>query len=187
LAGQEVVDLAEGYINYQQVEELLKSYHVIESMINSLQVELQTAYIEGMEESDNEVIYALVVGNRQLDGVPKPPYRFFDKTFNIMYMYKKEAANTNNAKIKRLSREILELSMVLEKIDIAINCLDLYQQEVVNKLYIPKKVSPAIIDYVEERRIKRERRKVLETMATVMRLPEEVYYKVMEKITKKPR
>ena len=53
-------------------------------------------------------------------------------------------------KSKDFPREILELSMVLEKIDIAINCLDLYQQEVVNKLYIPKKVSPAIIDYVEE-------------------------------------
>lgn len=175
-----MIDLPNDYINYQQVEELLKFYPVIESLTNSLQLELNIAYIENAEESDSEVIYALVLGNHKLDGMPRPPHIISNKTCNVALIYKQAALKDASVKVKRLTKEILQLNMVLEKIDIAFESLEEDQKRAVEILCRGKKCTPLSI--LDERRMKRDKRKALENMAIIMRLSVDVYCEVVSKI-----
>lgn len=148
--------------------------------MNSLQAELQVAYIEGAEENDDDVIYALVIGNRYLDGLPKAPYHFSDKTCNVAFIYKRAVTNSNRAKIKKLSLEILEINMIIEKIEIALTALNKYQQQLIKQIYF--KEIPSECNLAEERRIKKEKRKALEIMSKIMRITEETFYNIISKV-----
>jgi len=174
--------LSEGYIKQKQVEGLLKSYSLLTAILNSLHVELQAAYVTEPDSDEGEVIYALVVGNRRLDGMPKPPYVMSDKTCNVAFIYKQVSAHTTNAIIKRLSRDILQISTVLEKLDIAIDSLNKEQRKAIDKYYLNKEPVVRSGNLNDERRMKRERRNALDIIAKVMRLSMDRYFEVMEKL-----
>lgn len=174
-----------GLISYKQVEELLSLYSKFVGLLNSLQVELQAAYIENSnEEEEDDVIYALVVGNRRFDGLPKPPYSVSDKTWNVAFIYKRVAINGNRPKIKRLSHEILEVNTIIEKIDIAINSLGQYQQKIIDHICFKGTPLDKFASYsvAEERKVRQEKRKALESMSKIMRITEEEFYKVISKV-----
>lgn len=171
------------YISYQSVENILKEYNSITALIASIQIELQAAYIKGAKEEEGDVIYGLVLGNRRMDGMPKPPYSISDTTFNVAISYRQSVKNTNYKEIRRLSQEVLELSVVLEKIDTAMGALSDYEKGLVKKLYINgQSLSQLSENQQEEIRLRRERKAILEKMAKIVRIPEEAYLDLMSKV-----
>ena len=168
------------HINYQSVENLLKEYKALTALVESLKIELQLAYVKGAQEDDNEVIYALVLGNRKIDDMPRAANVISDKTFNVAISYRQSMKNSNYNEIKRLSQEILAISVVLEKIDVAINALTESEVSLIKSIYFECKSWHEIArNDQEELKLKRDRKEILEKMAKIIRLPEEMYLDVI--------
>ncbi len=101
------------YIRYHEAEKLFMMYPTLQSILKSLELNLQC--ITQGEEIDEE-INSLIMGNKRLDGIIPTTGNVSDSTGNLavkMPVKQKILA-------KELSKDIIKLSMIIQKINLAI-------------------------------------------------------------------
>lgn len=179
---REVLNLS--YIGIQEAENLIRTYKPMLALLESLQLDLTKLYLDGMMESEDDVIYSLSMGNRRLDGMPLPPIGKSDKTGNIAIAYRHAIANANRGKMRAITREIIDISAVVEKVDIGFHAMTTLQRGILEDLYVEGFSWASVCRNrgVNEWEGKRLRRKSLEVMAKTSRITMEEYGAMQEKL-----
>ncbi len=100
------------YIRYHEAEKLFIMYPTLQSILESLQLNLKR--ITEDEEIDN-TIYTLIMGNKRLDGTIPTIGNVSDSTGNLAVKI------PINQKIlaKEITKDILKLSIIIQKIELA--------------------------------------------------------------------
>ena len=164
------------YINYQKIETLLDCHRLLIGLTNSIQVDITSVYVKGAVDSDDEIIYGLVLGNRSLDNTIRSS-SVTDKTYKVAITYKQSSSNVYYHEIKKLTHELMEVNIILDKIEIAMSIMADDERELIHQVYMQG------IKWSDTGRI-RDKRIILEKLANVARITEEAYCRVMAMLDK---
>ncbi len=164
------------YIDHHMMDRLLDSYNVLKALLKSMQIELDNAYIQGTMGNDDEVIYALVMGNRNIEN-PIRSTSITDKTSKVAITYKKSVDNTNRTEIERITNEMLQIHIMIDKMDLAIESLPTDDKTVIDQVYLQE------IPWTNSTK-PRDKKHILQKVCCVARIPEELFYEVIDKIKK---
>lgn len=168
------------YLKHYEMEDIMKNIKVLEAILKNLQLEIESAYAT---ESSDDVIYAMVIGNHALSDMPKAK-NIEDRTSSVAILYKKSSAKADYERIKQISKEIIEINTILEKIKTSVMALDDYHRELIYDLYWRNKTWSEIScnSVAKERKAKREKRKALEQISIISRITKDDYKRIMTKI-----
>lgn len=115
------------YIRYFEAENLIKLYPLMQSTLESLQLNLE---LLNQQEAIDEDIYALCMG-KHWEGVIPPKGTVTDITGNVAVAFR----HTSKTEVKELARDILILSGVINNIRIGLNSLIGLQRTVIELYY----------------------------------------------------
>lgn len=122
----------------------------------SLDVELQRCK-NFVNDEDNIVIEGMTFGNCRLSDMPfANTNETSDKTADIALNYEKLINNeSKEAKkaIKQITKEMYCIEIVIDKIEIGLNCIGRVQQEVLKLKYWENKTWDEIMEYLKEQNI----------------------------------
>ena len=171
-------------ITYNQVEDLLRAYPILNALVASLQVELQASMATTVMNNADDIIYGLAIGSRKLDGMPHPPEGYVsDKTGRVATAYRKAINNERLETVKDVANDIMTLNTILEKIDIALSALNYVQRDVIRLFYFHKRSWSEITSKVRVSRQygNKEKREGIRIMMKILRISEDMYLMAMEK------
>jgi len=176
------------YIGKRQIEELIRNLPLLEALLKNLQLELKRIYALKPDEyiSEEEILYALSIGNRVLSDIPRATdMTYGDKETRII-------ANNPVDKIyartlKELINEISIIGEVVEKLNNSINGLTESQQYILRNFYKEGasrktwKEIAADLD-VNITKVKDERQGALEKISKVLRVDFKSYEFCMKQL-----
>lgn len=187
-----------GYINYAQIEALLKALPMLKTLLGSLQIELNKLHRQGKARPDNpitedEILEALTVGNRTLSDMPRSYSTFDDKVNKVIAQKDKimeeiTGSRDDLAYLKRdLIKDIHAIAEVVEKVDTAISNLTPNQQYILEWVYKEGTSRKTWKDIAQDLNtykliVQKDRRAAIEKMEKVLRITVESYTYVMGKI-----
>ena len=168
------------YIRYFEAEKLIKLYPLMQSTLESLQLNLEFL---NQQEILDEDIYALCMG-RHGEGIMPPKGTTTDITGNVALAFR----STSKVEARELMRDILLLSGVINNIRIGINSLIGLQRQIVELYYWgePKTWVEVVImlneqgEYVSVSQAKRIREHGIKRFIKAAKITVEVYKEVME-------
>lgn len=124
------------YIGYQDTENLLSSYNMLEAILESLTVELDAFDKEDELDIDTEIAGMTFAGHAPSD-MPRPPEgHTSDNTAKIAVNLRGIAADRDRATRNEIKREILVVNTILQKIQIAFKRIPKIQREITWAFYI---------------------------------------------------
>lgn len=166
-------------IRYHEVEKMLKLYPVLKAILDSLQVDLEL--IRDQDIID-DAIYSLCLGNKSYEGTIAP-----GKINDITGRVAAEYWRSSKISATELKRDILELSAVVEKIDIGMNSLTKIQKKIIELFYwgesrtwaeVVKKMNDEEI-FISVSQGKRLRQKSIKKLMAIAKIPIETYKRVL--------
>jgi len=171
------------YINYQQTERLLTLYPEIVGQAKQLQLNLEQLCINDMDER----IYSLVVGNRELTGMPFPPVgNTSDKTAKVAISYKEMIGKTDNKATAITIKELFILDNALKKIDLACEDLPVLWKKVIGgKYFISNSKTWAEIEKdcrrnIDKRTLQNYKRNAIKRIQRNIKMTVDVYNEVIK-------
>lgn len=179
------------YIRYHEVEKLFEFQPTLEGMLESLSVDLIAARAKEPTGTDEDYIYNLCIGNKALDNLP-PTGKITDSTSNIAINYIKIMRRNKNEVKNELKREMLEISLVIDKLNIAFRRLTPSQQQILKLCYWEKKTWKETMECIKEknqyislRQAQEQRRAALEKMTSIAKITIDTYKCIMKLINEK--
>ena len=164
------------YIKYIQVEELLRKYPQLKSLLQNLQLELEQFVRTGVTDtiSEDDILYSLSIGNRVLSDMPQIFPLPGEKMTNII-----EAKDRimENRVIKDLIKDINVMGEVVEKVANALKSLPSEKYAIITQFYCEKKTWKQLADDIklEDKPLKARRREAIYQIASVLRVTREQY------------
>lgn len=160
------------YLTYPQVEELLKCYPKLKTLLKNLQVELEGLYHdkagEGLDPDD--ILYSLMIGNRVMSDMPFMPPSPGEKMTNIVYAKDKII----NKEMKYLIQTINTIGEVVEKVANTLSCLTELEREIIDMRYFQELPWKAIVGhgsiYLEDTQVRLTRRVAVEKICPLLRV-----------------
>jgi len=164
------------YINYLQVEELLRKYPQLKSLLQNLQLELEKFCRTGITDtlSEEDILYSLAIGNRILSDMPQIFPLPGEKMTNIIEV---KDRIIQNEVIKDLIKIINTIGEVVEKVANALKYLPVDSQSVVFQFYCERKTWKQLIDKLNEEQnpLKKRRKEAIYQIVSVLRVTKEQY------------
>lgn len=169
------------------------AWPVLEGIFESLSLDMKATKARSSADIIDEYIYNMCIGNRSID---MPPTRKInDTTGNIAYNYIKSIKYEQKEIKNSLKSDILEISLVLDKMSIAFRRLTPLQQQILKLCYWEKKTWKEIIEiikqnnhYISIRHAQELRRSGIEKMTKISRITIDAYTYIIglldEKIAK---
>lgn len=186
------------FINYAQIEALLKALPTLKTLLSSLQIELKSLYRMSKtgaanQITDEEILEAIALGSYELTDMPRSASSPGDKVNNIIIAKDKIMAEIEEGKDdlaylkKQLVNDIHVIYEITEKMDIAISNLTPNQQYILHWVYkegTSRKTWKDIVQDLNSHRqmVQDDRRAAIEKMEKVLRITVESYTYVMGKI-----
>ena len=115
------------YIRYHEAEKLIRLYPLMQSTLESLQLNLE---LLNQQEALDEDIYALCMGKHG-EGIIPPKGTVTDITGNVAVAFRR----TSKMEARELARDILLLSGIMNNIRIGLNSLLSLQRSVIELYY----------------------------------------------------
>ncbi|HZX21316.1 MAG TPA: hypothetical protein VFF25_02880 [Clostridia bacterium] len=177
------------YITYQNMDALLKSYSVIKGALQTIQMELNHA--SGITE--NDVIESMALKHiGPSDTITHSPGTITDKTANTAIGYENKLENENKALINELTKELMSLKLITDKLEIGLNSLSETQKSIIDARYFQKLDWYAVIDklavdkmFLSKYQAQNIRRQAIEKLMQVTRITVTQYETVMRLINLK--
>lgn len=174
------------YIHYHEVEKLFTAWPTLDGILESLLIDLMATRAKNGLGSDEDYIYTMSIGNKALDNMP-PSGKISDSTGNIVANYLKVMRMDKRELKGELNEEVFEVSIVIEKLNIAFRRLSPIRQKVLKLFYWEKlkwkEVSVSLNEsggFMSESSAKIERRRGIEKMASILKVTQEDYESVMK-------
>lgn len=170
------------YIRYHEAERLFIMYPVLKSMLESLQICLQTS-IE--RDSLDEDIYELCVGSHAGSTSIPTVGNISDKTGNVAINYNKNLKITQ----KELKRDILLLSSVIQRINVARHSFSKLQAIILESYYWGERETwQGVVNEIKEkspytisiRQAKEERKKAINKIVSTSKITIDDYNLVLK-------
>lgn len=169
------------YIGYAQMEKLLFSYSEIDALLKTLKLELET--ISSKEDIDfDDFIYSQTIKDRTFNSVPvRGTGNITDKTGDIAITYKQQAFKEHIKLKNEIKDEILDITCILEKINISLNGISQNQREIIKRFYFDRLTWKQIAKELKivERSAQFLRRKGINKMVSIARINVDLYNKVI--------
>lgn len=167
------------YITTQEIEKLLRLWHRIKKLQESLKVDLKNfndADIDG-------TIYTMVTGNKQISGMPfSSGGDISDSTGTTALNYGSKIEYGNSEAADIIMTEIMALSAVDEKLGIAFHSLDQVQQKLIDLMVLRRCSWIEAIErirqegeYISKKQAQTQKRRALDYMQVVARIPVKTY------------
>lgn len=168
------------YIRYHEAEKLIRLYPLMQSTLESLQLNLE---LLNQQEALDEDIYALCMGKHG-DGIIPPKGTVTDITGNVAVAFRR----TSKMEARELMRDILLLSGVINNIRIGLNSLFSLQRQIIELYYWGEtktwvEVVAALNEqekYVSISQAKRIREEGINRFIKAAKITVEVYRETME-------
>jgi DNA-directed RNA polymerase specialized sigma24 family protein len=164
--------------------ELVRLYRLYPYLLNVLQslfLDLERQAI-GRLETDDEIIAALALAGRKLDDLPLlPEGHKSDRTAYVALVWERIKKYEKEDIAGWLSQDMVALSVVIDKIRIAINALTIQEQRMMELLYWEDNSWEEVAHKIGAARstVQYARKKVLSRMIHAARIMMEDYRKVM--------
>lgn len=177
------------YITYQNMEALLKSYSVIKGALQAIQMELNHA--KGITEKD--IIESMALKHTvPSDTLTHSPGTVSDKTANTAIGYRKRLENENIALITELTKELMSLKLIIDKLEIGLSSLSDAQRCVIEVRYFQKLDWYTALDklaadkiFLSKYQAQNIRREAIEKLMQITRITVAQYEAVMRLINLK--
>jgi len=168
------------YIRYHEAEKLIRLYPLMQSTLESLQLNLE---LLNQQEALDEDIYALCMGKHG-EGIIPPKGTVTDITGNVAVAFRR----VSKVQTKELARDILLLSGAVNNIRIGLNSLFGIQRQVIELYYWgePKTWTEVVMalneqgKYISVSQVKRIREQGINRFIKAAKITVETYNEVME-------
>lgn len=137
------------YIRYHEVENLFKLQPTLEAILESISVDLVAASVKEVTGTSEEYIYNLCIGNKELKDTP-PTSKISDTTSTVAANYAKIMQQDKNYIKNQLGYEALEISLVIDKLNIAFRRLTPLQQTILKLYYWKELTWKEILEQIKE-------------------------------------
>ncbi|MDK2878138.1 MAG: hypothetical protein PWR06_854 [Thermoanaerobacteraceae bacterium] len=181
------------YIRYHEMEALLKAYKDMQGVIMSLKRELGEA-MEGVDKNDiDDAILSMALQHSTPDDIPgHSTGSITDKTANIAISYQKRLEDEHKALIDELTKELILLKLISDKLEIGLSSLSETQKNIIEAKYFQKLDWYAVVDKLAEANIflskyqaQNIRREAIERLIRITRITIGQYEQVMKLINLK--
>lgn len=179
-------ELKMAYIRYHEVEKLFTAWPELEVILHSLSLDLIAVRTNYSMGTDDDYIYSLCMGNKAIDNMP-PSGRISDSTGNIAANYGFLMWHDRRAVKTELTGDVLELSLVIEKMQLAFRRLSPLQREILALYYWESKTWREVAETVNCNvgQVQDKRYCGIEKMRRVMKIPIETYGRIMRIVDEK--
>ena len=174
------------YIRYIKFEKLFSLYNTIEALLESLQVDIESARNKENMEDPDDTILALCSRSFKLDGTPRAPEgTIADKTGDVVAMYKILNKKTQNNIVKEITKETFEIMDVLSKIKIAFKMIPEKNRRILMQKYWYNWTWDEIAKEhnIDKRVAQQKRRESIERMVKIARISEDAYDWIMKELS----
>lgn len=179
------------YIRYHETEKLFTAWPYLQDLLDNLSLDIMAARVKDSMGSADDYIYTMVIGNKALSNMP-PAGKISDSTGNIAENYHKMMLYDRKAVKQEISVDIIEISLVVSKLEIAYRRLSFFQRRILQLYYWEDKTWKEIVAHLKceglfysSRQIQEKRRAGIEKMTSVMTVTIETYESVMKLMEEK--
>ena len=174
------------YIRYHEMEKLFAVWPELNAILQGILTELAIARrLKGSTGTDDDYIYSLCIGNKVIDNMP-PSGRISDTTGNIASSYEKIMRYDRRSVSTELKGDALEISLVIDKLQLASRRLNPLQRHVLELYYWDGKTWTEIVEqikaeggYCSKGHVQNLRRLAMSKMANIIKIPIETYEFIM--------
>lgn len=174
------------YITYQNMETLLGFRDVIKGAFQAMQTELNHA--TGITEED--IIESMALKHTvPSDTLTHSPGTVSDKTANTAIGYRKRLENENIALITELTKELMSLKLIIDKLEIGLNSLSETQKSIIDARYFQKLDWYTALDklaadkmFISKYQAQNLRREAIEKLMQITRITVAQYETIMRLI-----
>ena len=137
------------YIRYHEAERLFAAWPILEDTLERLLKSTELIDKKTLMGAADDCIYSLCIGNKALNDMP-PTGQISDSTCNIAISYKKIMYYNQESIKSEIDNEILELSLTIDKLNIAFRRLTPIQQTILRLLYWESKSIVEVMEYMKQ-------------------------------------
>lgn len=173
---------------YHEIERLFTAWPKLEDILRNLSLDLNRIWVRNSTGVDDEYIYSLCIGNKAIDNMPKTR-RKSDSTGNIAVRYGIVMRHDRRAVKTELTGDSFEISIVIDKLQLAFRRLSSLQREILALYYWEGKTLREITELIKTdqqlygiRQVQEKRHKAIEKMKNIMKLPIETYGRIMSMV-----
>jgi len=173
------------FIRYHETEKLFTAWPKLEIILESLSIDLNIVRSKDSTGTDDEYIYNLCIGNKVIDTMP-PTGKISDSTYNIATNYGELMRCDRKTVRRELKDDLLEISVVLDKMQLAFRRLPFLQRWILDLYYWQGKTWNEIVElvhaggrYYGKRQVQEKRRAGIERMKNVMQVNVRIYERIM--------
>lgn len=174
------------YMRYHETEKLFTVWPELEAILESLSFDLMAVRAKDSMGTDEDYIYSLCIGNKVIDNMPHTG-RISDSTYNVTTNYGKLARCDRRMVKTELTSEALEISIVIDKLQLAFRRLSPLQREILALYYWDKKTWKEIAEAIKTdrqfysiRQFQEKRYKGIEKMTRIMKVSIETYVHIVK-------
>lgn len=176
------------FIRYHETEQLYEAWPYLQDLLENLSLDIMAAKAKGSMGTADEYIYTMVIGNKVLSDMP-PTGRLSDSTENVAEKYRKVMACDRKKVNSEIGSDIVEVSIVISKLEIAYRRLAFIQRKVLELYYWEDHTWKEIAEILKEdkiyysiRHIQDKRRTAIEKMTSILKITVETYGRVMKMV-----
>lgn len=177
--------MAVEYISYNQTEELVKKWPIIQGIKESLTIELERLSKASKSEVDDYIV-TKVAGNKFLSDLPSVG-QISDTTGNIAISYQQVIEHDYINTLEAIMKEKLLIELVDDKLNVAYRRLPFVQQRIVQLFYLENKTWRDTLNALNKDKIffnkqqaQRQRRIAIERIRSISKITVDMYKQVME-------
>lgn len=174
------------FIRYHEVEKLFIAWPQLEAILENLSLDINAARTRDSMGTSDEYIYTMAIGNKALSDMP-PAGKISDSTGNIAANYHKLMYGDRKSVKKEIGTGILEITLILSKLEIAYRRLTFFQRRILQLYYWKclswKDIAELIKNdriYYSTQQIQELRRQGIKKMTGVLTVTIEAYESIMK-------
>lgn len=171
------------YIGYNEIEELIELLPMLEKHRARAGMELKTFSTRHSDKDEDDYIYSLAVGIKNLTDMPLAPLgNNSSKTETAAMGFRSKMESEQKGIAKEIREEILLLRLVEDKLRLAIDSLDACQQAILKSFYEDKQPWKNVVydvrgdyGYMTIRQAQFQRRQAIRKIVVIAKISQDEY------------